>query len=195
MAFRPSHQPHARWRNLSSTGSTILELLVSVSILALAFASVATLTSVQNLSLISSTNLSTSQSQLDSDVAAVRNLAETYTWCSGSGGFSGSAPNCAGAQARTKNYYFPIASATTAILNFETACSNSSSDTLNDPTGSTATSSLVKAINAITLPSLVTARSVANDDIVAHRLRLTYSTSTGASRTVVLTPTVTAWCP
>ena len=51
------------------------------------------------------------------------------------------------------------------------------------------------AINARTLPSLVTARTVVNDNITAHRLRINYTTSTGASRTLVLTPTVAAWCP
>lgn len=174
-------------RRPGADGSTILEVLIAVAIIGLAFAGAATLSAVQNRSLISASNLSTVQSQLDADVAAVRNLAETYTWCSGAGGFNGSAANCAGATARTENYYFPIASAATAISNFETACNNTVSDTLN--------TALVTAINAITLPSLITARTVVNDDIAAHRLRINYTTSAGASRTLVLTPTVAAWCP
>lgn len=184
---RPLLPPPARRRRRGADGSTILEALIATAIIGLAFAGAATLSAVQNRSQISSANLSTVQSQLDADVAAVRNLAETYTWCSGSGGFNGSATNCAGATAQTENYYFPIISATTAIQNFETACNNTVSATLN--------TALVTAINALALPSLVTARTVVTDDIVAKRLRINYTTTTGASRTLVLTPTVAAWCP
>lgn len=183
------------WHNVGAEGSTITEVMISIAIITLAFTGAATLWAIQNRSLLRSNNLSTVQSQLDGDVAAVRNLAETYTWCSGNGGFNGSATNCAGATAGTENYYFPIASATSAINTFETACNNAAADTLNDPNGSSSSSSLVKAINNIELPSLVDKRIVEFDDLSANRLRITYTTSTGASRIVVLTPTVAAWCP
>lgn len=188
----PSPDPR---HSVEAEGSTITEVMIGIAIITVAFAGAATLWAIQNRSLLRSNNLSTAQSQLDSDVAAVRNLAETYTWCSGNGGFNGSATNCAGATAGTENYYFPIASATSAINAFETACNNTTADTLNDPNGSSSSTSLVKSINNLERPSLVDSRTVEHDNISAHRLRITYSTSTGASRIVVLTPTVAAWCP
>lgn len=165
----------------------IVEVLLAAVIIGIVFAGVATLTNSQSRSITSSSDIANVNNQLDADVAAVRNLAETFTWCSGNGGFSGTATNCSGAAARTASYYFPIASATTAITNFETACNNTATDSLNVV--------LVTAINAIVRPSLITNRDVTNDDIPTNRLRITYTTSPGITRTVILTPTVAAWCP
>lgn len=180
----------------AARGSTILEVLLAVVIIGVALAGAATLMTSQNRSITSSVQLNQAQNQIDADVAAVRNLAETYTWCSGAGGFNGSATNCAGAAARNENYYFPVPTATAAIAAFETACKNTTSDTLN--------TTLVTAISSPALPnpSLVT-RAVTQDrndafpngDFASHRLRITYTSTTGASRVVLLVPTVAAWCP
>jgi hypothetical protein len=88
-------------------------------------------------------------------------------------------------QARSENYYFPPDTSPAAISAFETACSDTGSDSLNTP--------LVGAIHSRPVPPGVS-RSVAFDDIASHRLRITY-TGTAVNRVVLLVPTVAAWCP
>jgi type II secretory pathway pseudopilin PulG len=171
---RPSSAPEA--------GFTILEVVVAAMVIALASSAGAVLSGVSTRSLSSSNSQSLQQSRIEADLAGIRELAETYTWCSGSGTFS----SCVtGVTARSENYYFPPAASTAAISAFETACSDTGSDSLN--------TALVAAIDARPAPQGVS-RSVVSDDIATHRLRITYSGS-AVNRVVLLVPTVAAWCP
>ena len=169
-------------RSASQAGFTILEVVVAATVLAVACSAGAVLSGVSTRALSSGNRQSLQQSQIDADLAAIRDLAETYTWCSGAGAFS----SCTtGVQARSENYYFPPDTSPAAISAFETACSDTGSDSLNAP--------LVAVINARPVPPGVS-RSVASDDIATHRLRISY-TGTAVNRVVLLVPTVAAWCP
>jgi hypothetical protein len=179
--MRPPHLPTP---TPPSAGFAILEILIATLLLATTFSMAAMLSMVSSRSMVSSEGRSNQQSRIESDLAAIQNLAETFTWCSGAGGFT----TCTnGVPARSENYYFPTTGA--GITAFETACNNTVSDTLN--------TALVTAINNRAAVPGVT-RTVAADDIATNRLRLTY-TDTNANnrlvRLVVFTPTVAAWCP
>jgi type II secretory pathway pseudopilin PulG len=169
-------------RGSGAAGFTILEVVVAATVLALATSAGAVLSGVSSRSLTSGNRTSLQQSQIEADLAAIRDLAATYTWCSGAGAFS----TCtAGVPARSENYYFPPSTNPSAISAFETACSATGSDTVNTV--------LVSAINARPAPAGVS-RTVASDDIATRRLRLTYAGSS-VNRVVLLVPTVAAWCP
>ncbi len=160
-------------------GFSIVEILIGTVLLAITLSMAATLSMVSTGAMRSSEARSRGQAQIDSDVAAIRDLAETYTWCTGSGGFS-----CGSIPARTETYYFPTNAA--AIVSFETACSNPVTGDLNG--------ALVAAINGRAQPQGIT-RTVVNDTTsTAHRLRITYA-GPEANRVVVVVPTVAAWCP
>ncbi|MCT0212079.1 MULTISPECIES: hypothetical protein [Synechococcales] len=163
-----------------TAGFAILEILIATVLLTATFSMAAMLSMVSSRSMISSEGRSNQQSLIDSDLAAIQNLAETFTWCSGAGGFT----TCTiGVAARSENYYFPTTTA--GITAFETACNNTASDTLN--------TALVTAINARPALAGIT-RTLATDDIATNRLRINYA-GANANRLVVFTPTVAAWCP
>jgi type II secretory pathway pseudopilin PulG len=162
-----------------SSGFAILEILIATILLAATFSMAAMLSMVSSRSMISTEARGNQQSLIESDLAGIQNLAETFTWCSGAGGFT----SCNGSAPRSENYYFPTTAA--GITAFETACNNTTSDTLN--------TALVTAINARAAIPGVT-RIVDSDDIATNRLRITY-TGANANRLVVFTPTVAAWCP
>ena len=181
MRFPPPPSPVP----LPSGGFAILEILVATVLLAATFSMAAMLSMVSSRSMITSEGRGNQQSLIESDLAGIQELAETYTWCSGAGGFAAS---CTSKTPRTQDYYFPNTTDpnSSLITAFETACNNTTApDTLN--------AALITAINNRPALSGIS-RTVASDDIPSHRLRITY-TGTNANRLVVFTPTVAAWCP
>jgi type II secretory pathway pseudopilin PulG len=165
-----------------AAGFTIIEIVVAATVIALACSAGAVLSGVSSRALSSGNRESLQQNQIEADLAGIRDLADSYTWCSGSGAFS----SCvSGVSARSENYYFPPSTSPTAISAFETACTATGSDSLS--------AALVTAINARPVPPGVS-RSVASDDIATHRLRISYAGNT-VNRMVLLVPTVAAWCP
>ncbi len=196
---RPSSIQAAAAPACSSAGFTLVELLVGAVLLTIGLSMAASLATISNRSMIRSAQLGNQESLIDSDIAAIRNLAEIYTWCPGSGTTSAAAVSAAGASCasttpRTEAYYFPnnpVPPNTFAarVIAFENACDPNN----NTPTIDELNIALVAAINARAQPPGIS-RTVANDDIAAHRLRITYA-GTNVNRVVVLTPTVAAWCP
>lgn len=191
--FHPSIQRALISADDQSSGAfSLLELLVAIVLLATTTAAAAMLWNGTNRMVVSSSSINDLQSQIDSDVADIRTRAATYTWCSGAGGFSTSAPTCASDDPRSDNYFFPNSSlATTANPSIEGPEQVAFADACGT---ATLTEALVTDINSRALPAGITSRVVANDDVTANRLRITY-TGPGVSRIVVLTPTVAAWCP
>lgn len=176
------HRSFPQQVRAEEAGVSIAEIVIAATLIAATISAAAILTGVSSRSLTISAGRGNEQNRIDTDLSAIRDLAETYTWCSGAGSFS----SCTtGVAARTENYYFPPPGSSVAIANFSTACSTTGSDTLN--------TALVTAISARpALPGIT--RTVANDDIATHRLRISYAGSS-ANRVVLLVPTVAAWCP
>lgn len=182
-----------RARPVGEAGFTLMEILVGVVLLALVSTGTASLISLANSNLSSSTSQNSSQAAIDSDISRARKLAEDYTCCPGSctadpGTITTAktAGRCAG-NVNDSTYYFPQQS--NDITAFTSACS----------TG-TLTTNLITAIQSLGGLSGVT-RTVTNDDsadLTAHRIRITYSgsgRSAGINRVVKIVPTVAGWCP
>lgn len=191
-----THSPGSRrgsHKATSESGVTIVEVLVSMVILTVGLAGVATMTSVANRSSQTSNTNIAQRNLIDADLADIRKLAETLTWCSGGPAFT-----CTGQTPRTQTYYSPATSTSctgntctvagqTQITNFTTACNDTANGSLVTP--------LVTAINnraAVPGVNRVVSRSTA--DLAANRLSITY-TGTNVNRFAVIYPTVAAWCP
>jgi hypothetical protein len=177
-----------------SSGFSLAEVLMGTVILAFAVAMGAAMNGVASFGVRSSTTINDRDALVDADVAAIRALAEAYNWCSGSGSIEPVGP-CAGREPTSyRDYYAPPAAIgnTTNMENFVNACRDG---TLN--------TTLIAAINArAALPGIVrVAETAPSIGTTTNVIRIRYSSSDGGadgnsvSRSVVITPAVTAWCP
>jgi len=80
--------PHNHASPPPEEGFAILEILIATVLLAATFSMAAVLSMVSSRSMISSEGRSNQQSLIETDIAAIQNLGETFTWCSGAGGFT-----------------------------------------------------------------------------------------------------------
>ena len=179
----------------------MLELLVGIVILASALATAASLSVVTNRSSKTGHGLTEMETRIDTDIAQMRQLAELYTWCPGSGTTSRARVNasttCKSKVNTNASYYYPdnpppgnIAGAL-ALANFNAACNDDQTTLFNQ--------ALINILTPFPRPSGVT-REVSSDDNRAKRLRITYTATVpnitgGIRRVVLITPTVAAWCP
>lgn len=188
MAIPPRRRPDPSARPPAGGGGfTLIELLIGAVLITIALSMAATLAGITNRSMISSETIGRQDTLIESDIAAIRDLAERYTWCTGAGTTAATAV-CASVTPRTENYYFPnIGNAAVSITAFENACRPAATPTIDE-----LNAPLVTAINARAQPAGIT-RTVANDDVAGYRLRITYA-GTNVNRVVLLVPTVAAWC-
>jgi prepilin-type N-terminal cleavage/methylation domain-containing protein len=196
-------------------GFSLVELMIAMALLASSLL-IGVLSGQSNLLTMSrNLNMSSQESFIEEDIAAIRRLAETYTWCSGAGEEKAViSSTCVSSNPLTQNYYFPNvpppANApddppppSDAITSFTDAC-----------TDSRLTAPLLSLINARPRPDeLIHERSAALAEASApagaqtHLLRIRYSYTRPANdprrgaefppidREVLILPTVAAWCP
>lgn len=186
----PSTSPRSAQKGRSS-GFSLAEVLIGTVILAFAVAMAAAMHGVASYGLLGSTTINDRDALVDGDVAEIRALAERLSWCSGTGALQATAP-CQDSNPGSRDYYAPAASMDDeANMNqFEAACTNG---TLN--------TTLLAAINARpALPGINRAAQNAEGiGTTTNGILIRYTSpddnENPVSRSVVITPTVAAWCP
>lgn len=196
-------------------GFSLVELVIAVALLAGSLL-MGVLSGQSNLLTMSrNLNLSSQESFIEEDIAAIRSMAETYTWCSGEGKEKAVlSPTCVSTHPLTQNYYFPDVPppanspddpppASVAIPSFAKACLDSQ-----------LTAPLLTLINARPRPAglnlerdAALAVPSAPAGAQTHLLRIRYSYTRPSNdprpaaefppidREVLILPTVAAWCP
>jgi type II secretory pathway pseudopilin PulG len=171
-----------------SSGFSLAEVLVGTVILAFAVAMAAAMHGVASFGLLGSTTINDRDALVDADVAAIRALAEAYTWCSGTGTLEGTGP-CEGLDPSSRDYYAPPDRANMKRFS-QQICTNG---TLNN--------TLIAAIRALpALPDINRTVEIAqNIGTITNAIRISYTSpadnNNPVSRSVVITPAVAAWCP
>ena len=214
MSFLP-RPPRTELGLPAANGFSLVELVIAMALLAGSLL-IGVLSGQSNLLTMSrNLNMSSQESFIEEDIAAIRRLAETYTWCSGAGEEKAViSSTCVSSNPLTQNYYFPnVPPPATApddppppsvlISNFTDACQDSR-----------LTAPLLILINALPRDSalnLVRTAALADASAPAggqtHLLRIRYSftrPTEDASRSadfppldreVLILPAVAAWCP
>lgn len=172
----------------SEAGFSLVEVIVGGAVIAIALAGIATLPMVIGRNTVSSQTQFQQHSGIDADIAEMKRLAHVYTYCLDTGTNTGSTTttSCNGVNPGNQDFYFPPASNPSQITAFSTAC-----------TGGSLTSSLRTAMTGAASPGGGVTRTVSDDDASRHRVRITYTSTSGGTtlRVVTLVPTVAAWCP
>ena len=183
----------------ASTGFTLVELLVSVAIVALALVGIAGPWGIGSTAFQQSRVRNNQEAAIDDDIAVMEDLAFRYTCCPGScttdSAVISAALTCKGVggvgtpAVGSEYYYFPYyAPASSGLANvdaFAGSVDQSPRDGVYENGLCHTTTDLVAAD---------VTRSVVVDDAALHRIRLTY-TGTNLSRVVLIVPAVAAWCP
>lgn len=179
--------------SICSAGFSLIEILVSIVIIGVLGAGVATILAGGNTALIKTRDTNQLEEAVDQDLARIKDIAFRMTCCSGSctteAGLS--APCSIDPSTNTyyapgkQNYYFPdstLDTNQTAITAFSNKCNNG-----------TLIADLVSLIGSASLPSGIS-RQFNTSQAASHRLTVTYS-GTSQSRSYTLVPTLSAWCP
>jgi hypothetical protein len=185
----------------------MVELMISMVMVLTAFAMAASLSGKAINGLGSTDEFAKRDAAVSADLAELRGLAARYSFCDGVGTLAPSGSSCLRkddpfSDYRSEDYFSPYnpdpSSESAQQLAFRSACADPNSDTL--------TANLLKAMLANKtydrqLSDAKITRSVDNDTdsggsgpYAAHRLRIIYS-GPKVDRTVLITPTVVAWCP
>ena len=195
-------RPAAWARRSSNDGAALMvELIISSVMVLTAFAMAAALSGKAINGIGNTSEFAKRDAAVNADLAELRSLAARYSFCDGIGTLAPTATSCLKqgnplSDYRSEDYYSPYnpdpSTESAEQRLFREACDNPNSDQL--------TAELLKELNkpstyASQLSDAGISRKIENDtDISAHRLRVTYS-GTKVDRTVLITPTVVAWCP
>jgi len=191
--FKDSEFSKPDYQFLESRGFSLVEVLVSIVILGVLGAGVATILTGGNTALIGTRSTNQLEEAVDQDLARIKDVAFRMTCCSGSCTTdSGRTSPCSiDPSSNTyyipgqQNYYFPsstLDTGETAITAFTAKCNNG-----------TLVTELVSLIGNASLPSGIS-RTFNTSQAASHRLTVAYSGAT-ASRSYTLVPTLAAWCP
>jgi hypothetical protein len=163
----------------------LVEVLVSSMVLVTAFSMAASLSGITARALRTTEDVTALALAVTENIADINDLASSYTYCSGSAGFSA----CNGDTPGNASYYTPSNNAT-LMNDFQAACGGVTTFNTN----------LIAEINKLPVPTGIT-RTVSADanDLQARRFRVTYSSSgTGnntGDRVEVILPNVATFCP
>ncbi len=199
----PNLNPHPSRRS-SHQGFSLTEVMVA-GVLGGVF--ITTASGMNNLSqktILAFTQRELAEVAVNSDINTIRQKMITYTWCSGQGSLTPIDDRNRCRRGLTKprdrykrDYYSPNQNTPAAANSpgdrdrFQAACQdNSTSNQANS-----FLSGLIASIGAQTLPaSSGVTRTVTISDGRAKRVLITYS-GPSLNRTLLMTPTVAAWCP
>lgn len=171
-----------RFNSLPGRGFTIVELVVSALVFTLVASMAGVLIGVSSRSTQTTQQVAEASSAIESDVARVRALAESYTCCAGTCTSTPTASASCIGNLGDSSYYFPQQSA--GVTAFTALCANGN-----------LTNALMTSIDGLSQPTGVTRSAVVKEDAAAHRLSITYSASNGVNKVVKIVPTVAGWCP
>lgn len=177
----------------SSSAFSLIEVLVSIAIIGVLTAGIASILVGGNSALLRTRSANQLEEAVDQDLAKIKDIAFRMTCCSGT---------CTTETGRTspcstdpltstfyvpgkQNYYFPSSALdidSSAITSFSNKCNNGSLIT-----------ELVTFIGAENLPGGVT-REFNTTQAASHRLTVSYI-GTNQSRPYIVVPTLAAWCP
>lgn len=201
-SLRPTRPSRAISARLSqAAGFSLMEGMVALTIFAFALAMAGVMNGVSTRGLQRSTILNDRNAAVDADIAAIRSMADRYTWCSGAPDLKSSNTHpCQATSPSDESYYSPAVTQEEALiddengnasmLQFTIACANF---TLND--------NLVERINSRPAVSGLTrkAQVMKLGNANTNRIEILYATPEGDPnplvRSVVVTPPVTAFCP
>lgn len=178
-------------------GASLIEVIIASVVMLVALTAVVPLYTMAVKDFGTATESVDRQNRLDADYAAIRQLGEKFSWCSGNGSVNVTpSATCVYTSVGDSTYYVPNNSASAPavgpqLASFRLACSTATAT--SDPL----TTALVAAINNLPSPTGLT-RTVSLDDGTAHRLRIEYRNSSSDSTlvgTLVYTPPIVAWCP
>lgn len=185
----------------SSAGAGLLvELMIASVIVITAFAMASSLTNSAVISTSNGGSVANRERTVNADIALLRDLAAQYSFCDGKGTTLPSGSTCRktgnpDTDFRSEDYYYPDNPSSSAAISeqtaFHTACEGTGGTSL---TGALITEMNNSTTYAAELSSLGISRKVSLDDGTAHRLRISYS-GPKIDRTILITPTVAAWCP
>ena len=178
---------------LSNPAFSLVEVLVSIAIIGVLGAGVASILAGGNTALIRTRGANQLEEAVDQDLARIKDIGFRMTCCSGTctTEIGRSSPCSTDPLTSTfyapgnQNYYFPSSALDTnssAITSYSNKCNNG-----------TLITELVTLIGAANLPEGVT-REFNTTQAASHRLTVSYI-ATGQSRSYTVVPTLAAWCP
>lgn len=185
----------------SEGAALLIELIIASVMVITAFAMAMALTNNTALNSKQTNTVGNRESIVNADIALLRNLASRYSFCDGVGSTTPSGSSCRksgnpDSDYKSEDYYYPdnpddSGALTNEQRNFHSACAA-------EP-GFDLTANLITAMKASTsyasdLSSAGISRSISLENADAHRLQVRY-TGPKVDRTVLITPTVAAWCP
>lgn len=195
-------------RRPNQQGFSLTEVLVAGVVGGVIITTVAGMNNLSQTTILASKQREQVEAAVNSDIDTIRQKMVTYTWCAGQGSItpSDNRSQCPRGLDQLSNryksdYYYPNQNTPGAGNSpgdrdrFKAACQDGRTTTGNGDQANTFLSGLITSIEAQTLPaSSGVTRTVTISDGRAKRVLITYS---GASlnRSLLMTPTVAAWCP
>jgi prepilin-type N-terminal cleavage/methylation domain-containing protein len=193
------NRPLTGGRRSGQRGFSLTEVMVAGVVGSVIITSVAGMNKISQKTIETASKQEQAEAAVNSDINIIRQKMGAYTWCAGQGSIE---PNADRGRCRKDvskrgqiEYYSPNHNTPDAAKNptdrdkFKNACQDISSSR------NTFLSSLITSINSQSLPSsLGVTRTVTINDVRAKRLQITYSGDT-VNRSLLMTPTVAAWCP
>jgi prepilin-type N-terminal cleavage/methylation domain-containing protein len=201
---RPRAPARARQRRYGQQGFSLTEVMIAGAVGGVIITTVARMNNLNQKIIQTSTQREQAEAAVNSDINTIRQKMVNYTWCAGQGSITPSADSSRCRKSLIpgvkpsyyhSGYYSPNQNTPDAANNpgdrdkFKAACQDTGTSNNSFLSG------LIASIDAQVLPSSAgVTRTVTISDGRAKRLQITYSSDT-LNRSLLMTPTVAAWCP
>jgi prepilin-type N-terminal cleavage/methylation domain-containing protein len=192
----------AAQRCAGARGFSLIEVMVAGVLGGVIVTSAVGMSNLNQRTILETGQRERAETVINSDIDLIREKMISYTWCSGQGSVEPSSDRSRcrlGLSGRGKREYYspnqntpanPNLNASGDRDNFLNACRSTGSGNSN-----AFLSPLISSINSQQLASSSgVTRSVTISDARTKRLQITYSGPT-SNRSLLMTPTVAAWCP